>query len=415
MSSPSHQTRGLRGLVVGLALFGLACGIFLWGPSQEKEGLHVAPDAMGWIQYEKQGQKVRLEGSGQGWRVVAPYVSKADREVIGWMRAAFLDLDATWAPLDGASEDLEVYGLGEGAVALTGGMGEVTIHDWRIGDPLVTGAGSYVASREGVVGTTEAHWANLLALSVEDLRDHHAFDVAPGKVRRVTMMGPSGVLSVTGEGKDWWVRGYGRADPSRVDALVMGLLDIRVDGWDGEADEPSDFAHHVEVATVDGHVYRMLTESLEGPEVGVWLGRGVMGWIGTPALGLLAQGPGDIGAREVWPVREPTAVRVRGANFDRQYSPDDAGWVDASSGARLPEGAVAALLGFTIDYAVPPRPGVVEGCDVGVDGKDASARAWLSRSAQSGRMYATDRKGGQALPLHLPSSESVWSLLCTGL
>ena len=415
MSSPDHQGGvGRRAMVGVIALVGV-CGVVLWGVSSKDSSHAAASVEVGWIQYQQDGQVVRLEGSEAGWRVVSPYQAEADREVIGWMREAFLALEDTWAPLPGAVDEVEVYGLADRAVALTGGLGAETVHDWRVGDVLLTGEGSYVASAEGVVGTTEAHWANLLALPIEDLRDHRAFDIAPRDVRRVTVLSPSGVLSVSGEGKDWWLRGYGRADPSRVDAFVMGVLDIRLDGWDGETEEPSEVAYQVEVAAVDGRVQRLLTESLEGPEVGVWSGRGVMGWIRTPALALVRQGPGDIGIQGLWSVNDPSEISVSGEGFDRRYHVREGVWSGAEGGHLLDPAAVEALLGLQVDYGMPPRPAEMRGCDVRIGGADGEARMRLSRSKESGLVYATDQKGGQALPLIVPSSEKVWELFCTRL
>ncbi len=142
MSNPDHQTGLGRRPLAGLIALICVSGALLWAARSQEVDTTVDASAMGWIQYEKEGQVVRLEGSEAGWHVASPYEAAADREVITWMREAFLALDDTWVPLAGAVKELDVYGLGDGAVTLTGGIGAETVHEWRVGDPLVTGEGS---------------------------------------------------------------------------------------------------------------------------------------------------------------------------------------------------------------------------------------------------------------------------------
>ena len=385
-------------------ILGFGCCVGGWALVSGHLASSPEPRPPAWIAYEAQGERVRLEEAEGVWWVVRPYHAEMDREVLGWMKQGVLDIEETWEPLEGAVEDLEVYGLGDGGVVFTAGRGGVVLHEWRIGDPLVTGKGSYAASASGVVGTTAAHLASLLDLSVQDLRDHHIFRIRPAAVRRITLKGPQGALTVSGQGWDWWIDGWGRADPSKVDALVIGLLDLRVEGWDGPALWPDEGEHRLEIEDESGVVHVALTGPLRGAEVPVWVAAGAQGWVGAERLALLQQGPRSVGVRKVLDVPDPQQIRVRGGGEIVAYDRTPQGWLNVATDAPAPEGVIEALLSLEVDRDQEPR--IMEGgpCTVSVVGARHEVGVTLSWNEETATLHATDQAGGLALPL-LPSGQ----------
>ncbi|MBW2258127.1 MAG: hypothetical protein JRI25_26485, partial [Deltaproteobacteria bacterium] len=184
-----------------------------------------------------------------------------------------------------------------------------------------------------------------------------------GEVSRVTIEGAEGTLEVHGEGDRWWVEGWTRADPDRVDDLLVGLRDLRFDSF------------YVDTAPKGIHEpgYRVTVETTEGP-VGFEVGEGGppgvyvrtlsgrAGWIGPEPLALLGQGPSDVGDPNAFPLRPDRAREVEvdfGGNTWTAVREEEV-WTAEGAEAPAPEAAVEALAVVPITYRREPGPALTE-------------------------------------------------------
>jgi hypothetical protein len=205
----------------------------------------------------------------------------------------------------------EAFGLGDPPAAhvtwipTTGAPSSLTV-----GIRAPAAYSTYVLTAAGGVGAANGDPTGLLHAPADDFRDRKVFRFAPEDVRSVRITYPEHVLDVRGRGLQWHLAGYGRADPDRVDDLVMDLLDIRFDTEDPAVlvDAPR---VTVEVELEGGSVDTLSLGVSEGYGFPARSPDGRTGRVFDGVDKSLSRGPTDVGQRTAFLLRPEVADRVR--------------------------------------------------------------------------------------------------------
>ncbi len=248
---------------------------------------------------------VRFERVDGAWALTVPVSAPADE---GRIDQVLRDLarNPMAQPVASAETNGEPYGLGATpevsiALELTGG-GRM---DLQLGREAPAGYLTYARAPDGQIAAVHGRLADRFAGPPIEWRDHRVWRFDAGLVRRVTLEGPPGSVTVRGEGQDWWIDGGGRADASVVDDLVTGLLDVHFARFGTAPDVPWDRRAVVGFADGTERVLRVLSLDVEA-EVPV-VADDVSGVVRAPELAILGMGPADLTDRRAFPL-EPADV-----------------------------------------------------------------------------------------------------------
>ncbi|MBX2801205.1 MAG: DUF4340 domain-containing protein [Myxococcales bacterium] len=303
-------------------------------------------------------------------------------------------------------EDGEPYGLGDPPhlqVSLTMSSGRT--HGLAVGLLTPVGYGTYARRSDGSVVALRGDLHRELLIDAAAFRDHRLLSFDPARVRAVELWGPNGTLRARGEGTQWWLDGFGRADPDRVDDLVMGLLDVR---FDAILDLEEEIAQPLRTATVeldDGT--RLVARVGEDTPLGtlVWAPDDRRGTVVSDALMLLEQGPSDLGVREAFGIDLDRSDRVEVTLGDQSVTLMRESGVWAAEGYERADALdlVQALadVGVRYERAAPPA----------VEDRWGGVTVWegeTSRSVALGPLHvdvhsAQDEAGGP--PFRIPSRD----------
>ena len=311
--------------MLALTVVGLSLGAvtWFWEPSDEPQDPDATEavwslnaDTIVKVEIRRQSDTVIVSREvGSEWRVEQPWTGVADPDTIHDLLDALVEVERGVA-IEGVTDRAE-FGLGDPPTALVfvtdlgGGVATATF-----GDEAPVGFRTYALSAADEVVAVGGRPVKSLLAKSSDFKDRRLFHFDPAAVRRVTIESAEGRLSVHGEATSWWMDGFSRADPDRVDDLVMGLLNVRIDEFLDLSDTITEPAIVVSVELADG--------SISGLKIGDPTPLGVLveydGGFGTvfaDALRLLVQGPRDLGDKRAFPIDHERTVRVsvtRGAS-----------------------------------------------------------------------------------------------------
>lgn len=307
-------------LVLTTVLLALVAALTFWeapdasaDPEATAEVWRVEAEAVARVEVDRAAGRLVLERTGDAWRLVEPAAADADPDRVADLLDELAHL-RRGVPVP--TDDPAAFGLGADPVArvevvLEGGERRALV----VGDRAPVGYRTYVRGADGGVVAVEGRPGDRLTDPADAYRDRRVLRFRPEAVRRVTLEGPEGALTVRGEGKRWWLEGFTRADPDAVDDLVMGLLDLRFDTFDDVGEPPDAPVRTATVEFEDGGTSRLLVGEPGPGGTPVWAD-GRRGRALTAALALLGQGPTDLGDARAFPLdphRADTVVTIRGA------------------------------------------------------------------------------------------------------
>ena len=196
--------------------------------------------------------------------------------------------------------------------------------------------------------------SELLSEPSSVFRDHRLLSFDPGQVRRVTLDTGDHRLTVRGQGTAWWVDGFTRADPDRVDDLVMGLLDLRFDRIMA-LDRVAEPRAVVEIELEDGTVSELrvgertpMGDLVNAPRA--------TGMVFPESLALLQMGPTDLGDRHAIPIslERDTRVVIEVGDVSWQATRDGALWRSVDLDEQATWARLNALAQASIAYRLEP-------------------------------------------------------------
>jgi hypothetical protein len=249
------------------------------------------------LQITRPDDAVALQRDGDGWVLTGDNGGAADLNSVERLLDDLRE-GAHGVPLTDPSP-LGEYGLDPAVasvvITLEGGATLEAVY----GDETPVGWGTY-ALIDGTVVTVDAKPGELLAQARGQFLDRSVLQFAPERVRSVTLSSAAGTLHVFGQGKHWWLEGFSRADPNKVDDLIMGLLDLRFDQVMPALEPVETPQVDVRVKLEDGttHVLAAGEETPMGVRVDAGMARGM---VYGPSLALLGQGPTDVADRSLIP------------------------------------------------------------------------------------------------------------------
>jgi hypothetical protein len=219
----------------------------------------------------------------------------------------------------------------------------------------------------------------------------------PGDVRRVTLTGPDGTLSVHGEGKHWWLDGFTRADPNAVDDLVSGLLTLR---FDEVREGPTSVEQPARTATIEtaGGSWTMRVGEADGSDTLIQVVGGSAGPVLTESLALLGEGPTDLGDSKAVPFDPEDTDSIAVVHGDATWKTDHNGNAWEVDGKEVPEAAqvAAEVNDAQIHYRKEPVPPIASpwlSVLLHVDGADR--RVDLGQLEGTDFRVAKDADGGE--------------------
>lgn len=366
------QTRLL--LVMSGLLVAIATALYLGKDAEEPadedataQVWTVDPTTATKIEVARPSGTFALEKRDEGWFVTAPAdaADRADddqvRDLLDSLRQVKLGI-----PVDGAAAHAGDFGLGDppqARVTLTLPDGAQPVLDVGVEAPV--GFRTYVRGADGTISAVSGDLTRPLGADVGRYRDHRVLRFDAGAVRDIVIAGPDGTLHVHGERLDWFIDGFGRADPDRVDDLVVGLLGLRYDELLDAAEAPIDAPRYsVRVTSVDGAVTTLETgsESEEGVIVAASDGR--RGRVWPDAVKQLGRGPRDLGLELLFGIHIDTtdSVKISAGGRSVEAHRNGAAWEAPGMDAAATYAWVAALstAKATLRREPPPPPDPVE-------------------------------------------------------
>ncbi len=280
----------------------------------------IATDDVARIELARPEDTVVLVRADDGWVMESPYSGPAD----AWrVDDALRELERASRGVLVAEVGDDAFGLGaEPAVRVTLVHSDGTTDELRVGAQAPTGWRTYVQSPTGEVAAVEAR-LDRLSDPAAAFRDRSMLRFAVPDVERVVLTGDEGELDVALDDRGrWWVDGLCRAEPNRVDDLLVGLLGLRFDEVLADVEEPlEDAARSVQVELRDGRQVGLQVARRPLPRGQlVRTSEGVAGSVQDSSLALLGQGPPD--------VCDPMPLRLPAGGVGRlELSVDGAGLV----------------------------------------------------------------------------------------
>ena len=407
-----HSQGRLILILSGLLL--AAAGVIRWQSAADPDPVDSEATAVVWevdaeavtaVTLERRGDTVDLVLEDGVWWVSRPSDRvEADPDQVDDLLGVLAQIERG-IPVEVPDDDLEPFGLADPPQTRVQLVidGETLTLD--VGTEVPITYRTYVRGAQGGVVAVNGDANRILAAPASQFRDHRMFRFDPGQVRGVRIEGPDGVLAVAGQGHDWWLEGFTRAEPDRVDDLVMGLLDLR-------------FAEITPVTEgIDDPAY-VVTVTLEGqPEVWLQVGQttplgvvvqtsdGRVGFMLEDLVRQLGRGPTDVGIQTAFGVRMDHSDRVTATFDDRRFVATRSGpdWSAEGMDPGRAYDAVQRLADVGITYGrTPPDPpdawGLVE-----VTEASRVRRVAVGRAVVDGLHPAVDLDGG--LPFRIPAAD----------
>ncbi|TNE87732.1 MAG: DUF4340 domain-containing protein [Deltaproteobacteria bacterium] len=255
------------------------------------------------------GRALVLERRDEGWWVLAPFQGKANQRVASRIARVLAEIDKG-EPLE--VDDPESFGLGAvpqfSVHVLRDGAGELSLD---VGRAAPSGWRTYVRSDAGMA-IIDGELESSVWLDPDDLRDRHLLDYDPATVRAVRITSEPGTLALHGEGREWWVDGYARADLDAIEQLVAGLLDLQVETFLDDAlpdgvPEPLFFVtiERTELPPIELRVGDVTPLGQIVQVVG-----GTTGAVPADTLRVLGQPPSSVADPHAVPIRQTKPTRI---------------------------------------------------------------------------------------------------------
>ncbi|MFI5318513.1 MAG: DUF4340 domain-containing protein [Myxococcota bacterium] len=192
-----------------------------------------------WIELtQPDGTLVRLEKSGEAWRLAKPIAFAADRFAADGVASALADLasDGVFDPAaaDAAQhpEPLANYGLTREPRVRFSAAGKV--HALRLGDPTPVAGNSYVAAEGDARVFVVPQWqTNALTKTLAELREARLLDFERDQLVRITLAWPSGGTTLEKQDGAWRLSAplADVADEAAVQALITDLQGLRAEAF----------------------------------------------------------------------------------------------------------------------------------------------------------------------------------------
>jgi len=400
------QLRWLSGL--SLVLIALTGALWFLEPAEELADPEadspiwtVVPSEVVRVQIERASDTVVAERREAAWQLTAPTDWPADTTVIEDLLNDLSELDRG-VPIDVEPSQFGEFGLGqppEATVTLT--TAEGLTQTLRVGTVAPIGFRTYVLAADGTVAAGNGEVTPALLDPAMEFRDHRVFAFEPAQVRRVSLISDMGTLDVAGEGTEWWLSGFTRGDPDRVDALILGLLDLHLDQYLDRPDPIRAPKFRVVVETADGTTQELRVGEATPMGQLLELPSGALGTAIPETLALLGQGPPDLGVSHAFGVdpewTEEVRITVEGRTWETTRN--GPAWAVAGSDDPGAAEAVSRLGAVRVVYMLqaPPPPDDVWATvevltrdvrrviDIGglLEGQDAGYRSAIDRGGGS--------------------------------
>lgn len=252
------------------------------------------------VTVERDGGVVSLEKRGDDWWITRPIEAPAESGAVHDLLDMLQEVDAG---IEVPDADPVAFGIEPEPVAVVtvrdGGEPKVLV----VGTDAPVGRRTYVRAANGEVAAVVGRLERDLPKDARNLRDKAPFRMLGGDVGRVSIASPDGTLVVYEVDDRWWVEGFTRARPSRVDELVGGLLDLRFDDFpDAGVPDSADWVYEVTLRGVEAGAQTMRVGELFPGLIAVQSDRVGLGNIQGQHLALLTQGPGHVGDDRAFPV-----------------------------------------------------------------------------------------------------------------
>jgi len=247
-----------------------------------------------------------VERRGEAWWMTSPKEAPADPASVHDLIDMLQEIDVG-IPVPDAEP--ERFGLGDFPVATVSVLMAGQSRELVVGHDAPTGRRTYVLDAEGAVAAALGRLERDLPRHPDELRDKAPFRMSAGAVTRVSITSEDGDLVVYEEGDRWWVEGFTRARPSRVDELVGGLLDLRVDELQ-EGLPLAEPTYVVEITGAEGAVQSAQVGPLFPASTRLVSSRIGEGTLPGDQLALLVQGPNHVGDHRAFPVDPLASERV---------------------------------------------------------------------------------------------------------
>lgn len=403
-----QQARVLVGLSAVLSM--AVALLYLWeeavedpDPDAIREVWEVDPDSLVRVEVERAEDRLILVRVADQWRLEAPMVSNTDPDQVDSLLSALGEV-RRGIPLDVEPSARADFGLGATPVARVRVFtDEGDQHTLVVGKASPVGFRTYVLDGEQVVAVN-GRPGEALNAPASDYRDRRVFTFHPEQVRHVRIEGPDGVLHVHGEGRRWWVDGWTRADPDKVDDLVVGLLDLRFDAFASVDRNP---IRAVSVEDADGSVQRLYVGTPTSSGVAVWTEAGEEGVAFPGSLALLGQGPTDVGDRRAFPIDLDRVESIAVTRGQDRWEALRNGNTWRVRGVEDPNAAmvVEALGAATITYRrAPVTPITIPWVTVEISEDKAIYLVDVGQIVDGSARVARDRSGGA--PYLVPLTET---------
>jgi hypothetical protein len=358
------DTQVRLGMVMSAVLLVLAAILWFVPKKQEEEG-DKAATADVWSFAEEDVQRLTVHArdhdlvlarSDDGWTVEEPYEDRAEMWTV---RSLVADLARAKKAVPVNASDPEKFGLGSTPEATL----EVELKDGKklpltIGKSAPIGSKTYAKLPDGAIVALTVDVHDRLLADPDTFRDHHMVKFDPKLVSGVRIESELGTLDVSRKDDAWWSKGFTRADPQKVEDLILSLLDVRFDEFApidllAQLGKPA-FLVTVTLSSGDPVVLRFDSPSQQGTLAAVDGGK--IGFVSTSAVEFLKQGPKDVGDPDAFPFEQQTldkaVVQLGSGKWTLERS--DTGW--KRDGADEPKGSDAlALLGkIKVSYRREP-------------------------------------------------------------
>jgi hypothetical protein len=394
-----NQLRTMFALtLVGLAL---AAAIGFLGPAEERSDpdatVHVwqvDADTVYRVEIERQDDTVVVAKHEDEWRVETPWQGVGDPDTINDLLAALSEVERG-VPIESPGP-LGDYGLEPPVARVRISQTDREDVEGTFGDESPVGFRTYALGSERSVVAVGGRPGRSLLANASDFKDRRVFHVDPSEVRRVTIESAQGRLSLSGEKTAWWLDGFTRAEPSRVDDLIMGLLNIRIDEFLDLSDTLSEPAIVVDVEVASGQVSRIKVG--DPTPLGVLVEyEGGFGTVFAESLKLLVQGPTDVGDSQAFSIDAESVRAVSVSLGGTEWMALSAGttWTVDEVETPKAQDIVDALADAVIHYRAEEVPSIGDvWATVRVEAGDATQIVDLGQVAESTFRVAQDRAGG---------------------
>jgi hypothetical protein len=353
------------GVLLALALLGVAILLNVWEPA--KEPTDKTETAAIWDVDAAKVTKVEvtrrdsgrlvLVKDGEDWKVTEPFEGLADafkaKDLVNDL--ADVKVGVPLVKIDGTT-----VGLGDppaAKVVMT--LDDGTTRELVVGDAAPVGNRTYVRAADGSVAAAPGDLTTNALAAADAFKDRTMVRFELSHVRTVKLEEPQGTLDLTQDAGTWWLAGFTRADPHKLEDLLLAVRDLRFDEFADPNEPIVAAAQHTLTIGMDDGSTKMLKFVPETPDTTlVIVDGGESGTVPTEGLAFLDQGPTDIGDQRAFPIDAGSVDHLEVTLGSAHYAldkPADA-WTRDGNPEPAAEKALDALDNAGIDYVPGPVP-----------------------------------------------------------